>query len=270
MAHPQNLLPLFEAALDVENNEPLNMLHLAIPPLPADVAAAFGIIDELLAPAGAVAEDNLDYDLSTVPVDIDEYYAMADVFADDLPGTVVNAVQEARPALDLIRSREDVSNLLKNRFYYAIKRVLFLFLGNPENIDGWRNTYGVEMDNVLPHLPAAVIGDLAAPLEAFQEAFQPAVDEMLGLRQADGSYVDHPDLYTDLYIYVRRMLRIQDPMFEEDVHWPIDAQEENPLAAHVMPAGHPQLLPNGGDFLPEFEEAGLPHYENHQEDNEPP
>jgi hypothetical protein len=272
MAHPQNLLPLFEAALDVANNEPANMLHLAIPPLPADVAAAFGLIEELLAPAvaGAGAEDDLDYDASTVPVDIDEYYDMADVFADDLPGALVNAVQEARPALDLIRSREDVSNLLKNRFYYAIKRLFFLFLGNPENIDGWRNTYGVEMGNVLPHLPAAVIGDLAAPLEAFQETFQPAVDAMLGLRQANGSYVGYPDLYNDLYIYIRRMLRIQDPMPEEDVPWPIDAQEENPLAAPVMPVGHPQLLPNGGDFLPEFEEAGLPHYENHQEDNEPP
>ena len=253
---PLNLAPLFEALAMVAGLAA--PAPLVIPPLHPAVAAAFE----------AAAADELDYDASTVPVDIDEYYAMAEVFADDLPGTVVNAVQEARPALALVRARDDVSNTTKNRFYYAIKRVLFLFLGNPENIDGWRNVYEHEVGEVLPHLPAAVIGDLAAPLEAFREAFQPAVDEMLGLRQADGSYVDHPDLYTDLYIYVRRMLRIQDPMFEEDVHWPIDAQEV--LAAPVMPAGHPQLLPNGGDFLPEFEEAGLPHYENHQEDNEPP
>jgi hypothetical protein len=249
---PLNLAPLFEALAMVAGLAA--PAPLVIPPLHPAVAAAFE----------AAAADELDYDASTVPVDIDEYYAMAEVFADDLPGTVVNAIQEARPALALVRARDDVSNTTKNRFYYAIKRVLFLFLGNPENIDGWRNVYEHEVGEVLPHLPAAVIGDLAAPLEAFREAFQPAVDEMLGLRQADGSYVDHPDLYTDLYIYVRRMLRPEgEPPFLDEDAWLDEAPHENGQLDEQVPpppAAHPALLPNGGGVLEE----------PHNEDNEEP
>lgn len=260
---PLNLAPLFEA------------LHvpppLVIPPLPL-------LFDALLAAhaplaGGFAVADDIDYDATTVPVDIDEYYEfyeMAAIVADDLPGTLVNAVQEARPALDLVRSRGDVSNLLKNRFYYTMKRLFLLFIGSPENLDGWRNMYEAEVNDVLPHLPAEVIGDLAARLEAFQGAFQPAVDEMLGLRQADGSYSGYPDLLNDLHFYVRRMLRMQDPLLEEDAHVLIDAEEEDLPAAQVMPLGHPQLLPNGGDYLPEVEEADLPYHEDHQEDDEPP
>jgi hypothetical protein len=249
---PLNLAPLFEALAMVAGLAA--PAPLVIPPLHPAVAAAFE----------AAAADELDYDASTVPVDIDEYYAMAEVFADDLPGTVVNAIQEARPALALVRARDDVSNTTKNRFYYAIKRVLFLFLGNPENIDGWRNVYEHEVGEVLPHLPAAVIGDLAAPLEAFREAFQPAVDEMLGLRQADGSYIDHPDLYTDLYIYVRRMLRPEgEPPFLDEDAWLDEAPHENGQLDEQVPpppAAHPALLPNGGGVLEE----------PHNEDNEEP
>lgn len=300
MAQPQNLLPLLEAAM---NAPPA----LVIPPLPADVAAAFGAVqaafhngdvagvdigmNELwhaIDHAGAAAaEDALDYDASTVPVDIDEYYEMNEVFADDLPGSLVNAVQQARPALDLVRAREDVSNRLKNRFYYAVKRLFLLFLGNPVNLDGWRNLYEAEMGEVLPHLPAALIGDLVAPLEAFQETFQPAVDEMLGLRQADGSFAGFPDLHDDLYLYVRRMLRIPDPPppLEDDdfAGWPVqeevlgelpppeeNEQEEEQWMAPPPPPGPPQLLPNGGGVLEEDDDLLLlPNMGNNEED-EPP
>ena len=251
---PLNLAPLFEALAMVAGLAA--PAPLVIPPLHPAVAAAFE----------AAAADELDYDASTVPVDIDEYYAMAEVFADDLPGTVVNAIQEARPALALVRARDDVSNTTKNRFYYAIKRVLFLFLGNPENIDGWRNVYEHEVGEVLPHLPAAVIGDLAAPLEAFREAFQPAVDEMLGLRQADGSFTGFPDIHSDIYTYVRRMLRPEgEPPFldEGEDAWLDEAPHENGQLDEQVPpppAAHPALLPNGGGVLEE----------PHNEDNEEP
>jgi hypothetical protein len=265
MAQPQNLLPLLEAAMNIPP-------ALVIPPLPAEVAAAFNAVQAAIHngdvagvdigmnelwhaidhAGAAAAEDNLDYDASTVPVDIDEYYEMNEVFADDLPGSLVNAVQEARPALDLVRAREDVSNRLKNRFYYAMKRLFLLFLGNPVNLDGWRNTYETEMGEVLPHLPAAVIGDLVAPLEAFQETFQPAVDEMLGLRQADGSFTGFPDLHNDLFIYVRRMLRIPEPPPEEEdfQDWPVQEEVVGLLGEIPLPPpGHPQLLQNGGGVL---------------------
>jgi hypothetical protein len=279
MAQPQNLLPLFNA---VAAPPPL-----IIPPLPAEVAVVFGLIDEVLhqVGGGAAAEDVLDYDLSTIPVDIDEFHEMNQVFADDLPGSLVNAVQQARPALDIVRAREDVSNRLKNRFYYAVKRLFLLFLGRPENIDGWRNTYEAEMGEVFPHLPAALIGDLVAPLEAFQGMFQPAVDEMLGLRQDDGSYAGFPDLHNDLYVYVRRMLRIPDPPPEEEDFqgWPVQEEviglldgQENNQEIPPPPPGHPLLLPNGGGVLhvdlPDLEEMGvidiLPY--NEEEEGEPP
>jgi hypothetical protein len=321
MAQPQNLLPLFDAAAAPP--------PLVIPPLPPGVAEAFGVVEAAVqfgdaygvdlamgqlwhainhhnnaavaaaaaAAAAVVAEDALDYDLSTVPVDIDEYYEMNEVFADDLPGSLVNAVQQARPALDLVRAREDVPNRLKNRFYYAVKRIFLLFLGNAVNLNGWRNTYEAEMGEVLPHLPAALIDDLVAPLDAFLETFQPAVDEMLGLRQADGTFAGFPDLHNDLYLYVRRMLRIPDPPpeLEDFEDWPVqeevvaepeNAPQENPPQENEPqeneqeqwmvpppPPGHPQLLPNGGGLLEEEDNdllLLLPPAENNPNEEEPP
>jgi hypothetical protein len=160
--------------------------------------------------AAIAADEALGDDDSTVLGENDEPW---EVFEDELPDALLNSVQHARHALELVRAQADVTNSFKNRLYLAFKNTFNLFLGEPAPLADWRHTYEAEMEPILPHLPA----DLLAPhLEAFQQAFQALVDELHPLAQGGGTYDGFPALPNDIYYYVRRMLRIPEPAPHEE------------------------------------------------------
>lgn len=172
----------------------------------AAIAAAEAVV-AAAAPAAPAEEEDvpLDDDASTVLGDNEEPW---EVFEDELPDELLHSVQHARHALELVRASADVSNRLKNRLYVVLKNTFCLFLGEPEPLATWRNRYEEAMDVLRPQLPAALLVDLEPHLQAFQVAFQELVDELHPLAQGEGRYDGFPALSNDIYVYVRRMLRI--------------------------------------------------------------
>jgi hypothetical protein len=211
---PLNLQPLF-AALGIQPLAPLVVPPAPawdegalVPEPPADPPALLPAEEQ--APVAAWEEDPpLDDDASTV---YGLYAAEPDhpeYTLDDIPGVLINVMEEARLFLHIARS-SSVSNVIKNNVYYNMKRmVLSAWAGLTGNVQDlaicWHQDFNALLVD-LESFPEPVGTVLDVHVDIVREAFMRFVDWILD-NQTPHGLQDYP-LLLDLYQhYVRRELR---------------------------------------------------------------
>lgn len=180
---PLNLAPLFEA--------------LGVQPPPALE----------IPPAAAAAEAELDTDWTTIYQDGPDYpdYTLADI-----PGALMDAVQDARSVLVVARAAEGASNDLKNQIYWNVKGMFLSLMnalvGNLEDVQTcWQASHAAVWGNVED------FGDnpreaLEARMAVFLNSFQDFVEWIRDTMTPEGldTHVILPEIY---HHYVRHTLR---------------------------------------------------------------
>lgn len=234
---PLNLAPLFEA-LGIQPPPAVEIPPFQaegfgeVPPMPAEAPA--------LVPAAAAAEAELDTDWTTIYQDGPDYpeYTMADI-----PGALMDAVQDARSVLVVARAAEGASNNLKNQIYWNVKGMFLSLMnalvGNLEDVQTcWHESHAAVWENVEE------FGDnpreaLEARMAVFLNSFQDFVEWIRDTMTPEGlgTHVILPEIY---HHYVRHTLR----------YYPEEEGEEEEMAALAQAGAGVAVINLEGPDLP--------------------
>jgi hypothetical protein len=201
---PLNLLPLFQA-LGIQPPPPL-----VIPPMPEEHPALVHEGEAIGEEPGLEGEEGLFEDWTTVYQEGPDHPDYTDA---DIPGILVNTVQEGFTFLEIARGVDGVHNDVKNDLYFTMKAMMFsLMNGLIGNLQDIETCWHADFAQLI------IIVD-----SSFDEEEREVLDVHLGsFRDAFGNFVqwisdtmtphglgDHailPEIYQH---YVRHMLRPQ-------------------------------------------------------------
>lgn len=232
---PLNLLPLFQA-LGIQPPQPL-----VIPPMPAGHPALVHAGEEGAHPweegneaigeePGLEGEEGLFEDWTTVYQEGPDHPDYTDA---DIPGTLVNTVQEGFAFLEIARGVEGIHNAVKNDLYFTMKQMMFTLMnglvGNLQDLDTcWHEDFAHLSILVNANFNEEMIEVLEAHLDSFRDAFRNFIQWIRTTMTPHGlgDHVILPEIYQH---YVRHSLRPQ-------VAPPLD-EEEMPLLDEQPPQG---------------------------------